>query len=181
MFDKHKEAPQKEPVAEKAEVQEANTPNDTDKHLAQLAQYKDSLLRLQAEFENFKKRMDKEKAQFKQFAAADTVKSFLPVLDSFELALKSMSGDDKITKGMEMIYGQFYSAMEGQGLRPIKAMGERFDPYRHEVLLQSDTDEEKKDGIIVEEFQKGYTFHDAVLRCSKVKILKFARVNGAEK
>src|SRR3989338_4613020 len=115
--------------------------NEKDLVAKQLNDYKDSLQRLQAEFENYKKRVDKEKVQFLQFAAAEAVKSLLPVLDSFELALKAMSrnnsgnkgtaaplstlssgektavtaADDKLVKGMEMIYGQFYSALEAHG------------------------------------------------------------------
>ena len=149
----------------------------------QLADYKDSLQRLQAEFENYKKRVEKENIQFRQYASAGFVKNLLPVLDSFELALKSISSNGKedeksaanpkLVKGFEMIYGQFYSALESQGLKPIKALGERLDPYKHEVLMQGATDDEKKDGMIVEEFQRGYMFNDAVLRYSKVKVLKF--------
>ena len=149
----------------------------------QLVDYKDSLQRLQAEFENYKKRVEKENLQFRQYAAAEVIKNFLPVLDSFELALKSISSNGKedeksassakLVKGFEMIYGQFYSVLEAQGLKPIKALGERLDPYRHEVLMQGTTDDEKKDGMIVEEFQRGYMFNAAVLRYSKVKVLKF--------
>lgn len=171
--EKQKNATQTSSEEVKPSRDEGKTPdNDAE---SKVAEYKDSLLRLQAEFENFKKRIDREKVQFRQFAAAEAVKSLLPVLDSFELALKSIKGDDKISKGLEMIYGQFYSALESQGLRPIKAMGGRFDPYRHEVLLQDETDDERKDRVIVEEFQKGYIFNDAVLRCSKVRILRFAK------
>ena len=157
--------------------------NEKDDVAKQLGDYKESLQRLQAEFENYKKRVDKEKAQFRQFAAAEVVKSFLPVLDSFELALKSITGsstaaaDTKVVKGMELIYGQFYSALESQGLRPIKAVGERLDPYRHEVLMQEPTADVTKDGIVTEEFQKGYMLNDIVLRYSKVKVLKFAKIN----
>ncbi len=180
---------------------EAKAATDNEKTLVakQLNDYKDSLQRLQAEFENYKKRVEKEKAQFRQFAAAEVVKSFLPVLDSFELALKSVSSNgnkgsstpplstlrsseketaaaanDKVMKGMEMIYAQFYSALEFQGLRPIKAVGEKLDPYRHEVLMQEETADEKRDGVVVEEFQKGYALNDVILRYSKVKVLKFA-------
>ncbi len=167
---------QKEPVAAAAAKK--------DDMAKQLDDYKDSLQRLQAEFENYKKRVDKEKQQFRQFAAAEVVRGFLPVLDSFELALKSISGsnekeaaDEKVVKGLELIYGQFYSALESQGLRPIKAVGGRLDPYRHEVLMQEETLDEKKDGLVAEEFQKGYMLNDAVLRYSKVKVLKFAKVN----
>ena len=161
--------------------------NEKDTVANQLDDYKDSLQRLQAEFENYKKRVDKEKGQFRQFAAAEVVKSFLPVLDSFELALKSITGssaaaaDTKVVKGLELIYGQFYSALESQGLRPIKAIGERLDPYRHEVLMQEATADVKEDNIVAEEFQKGYMLYDVVLRYSKVKVLKFAKTDGVEK
>ncbi len=151
----------------------------------QLADYKESLQRLQAEFENYKKRVEKENIQFKQFAAAGLVKNLLPVLDSFELALKSINSSSKeeeksaantkLVQGFEMIYGQFYSALEAQGLRPIKTLDEKFDPYKHEVLMQGETDDEKKDGTVVEEFQRGYMFSDAVLRYSKVKVLRFVK------
>jgi len=150
----------------------------------QLADYKDSLQRLQAEFENYKKRVDREKLQSKEFAAAEVARAFLPVLDSFELALKSVNSckkeaaDDKVAKGLEMIYGQFYSALESKGLRSIKAIGEKLDPYRHEVLLQEETTDEKMNGIVVEEFQKGYMLNDIVLRYSKVKVLKLAKKEG---
>ena len=97
------------------------------------------------------------------------------MLDSFELAVKSIVGNnDKLVKGIEMIYGQFYSVLESQGLRPIKAVGERLDPYKHEVLMQELVTDAKKDGVVAEEFQKGYMLHDIVLRYSKVKVLKFA-------
>ncbi|MBI2550241.1 nucleotide exchange factor GrpE [Candidatus Woesearchaeota archaeon] len=151
----------------------------------QLADYKDSLQRLQAEFENYKKRVEKEKIQFRQYAAAEFVKNLLPVLDSFELALKSIANgsnngkiitvaaDDKIARGLELIYGQFYSVLEAQGLVPIKVVGEKFDPYKHEVLMQEETADETKDGKVIEEFQRGYMFNGAVLRYSKVKVLKF--------
>ena len=145
----------------------------------QLADYKETLQRLQAEFENYKKRAEKEKAQFRQFAAAEIAKSFLPVLDSFEIALKSINRanneavDGKFIKGIELIYGQFYSVLQLQGLRPIKAVGQKLDPYTHEVLMQEEAQDEKKDGIIVEEFQKGYLFNGMVLRFSKVKVLKY--------
>ncbi|MEK6837810.1 MAG: nucleotide exchange factor GrpE [Nanoarchaeota archaeon] len=149
----------------------------------QLADYKDSLQRLQAEFENYKKRVEKENIQFKQYAAAEVIKNFLPILDSFELALKSITAaaESKIAKGLELIYGQFYSALESQGLRQIKALGEKFDPYRHEVLMQEETPDSNRDGVVVEEFQKGYALNDVILRYSKVKVLKFAKANGAEK
>ena len=145
-------------------------------------EYKEALQRLQADFENYRKRVEKEKTATKKNANAEFMKALLPVIDSFELALKSISNaDDKLRKGMEMIYGQFYSVLESLGLRPIKAVGEMSDPYKHEVLMHEETADEKKDCVVFEEFQKGYIFNDAVIRCSKVKVFKFVKANGAEK
>src|SRR3989338_9006042 len=132
---KNKEAVDSIAAAGQKEPQQQQQLNEKDLLSKQLNDYKDSLQRLQAEFENYKKRVDKEKVQFRQFAAAEVVKSFLPVLDSFELALKSVNAggrgnNEKVIKGMELLYAQFYSALESLGLRPVKALGEKLDPYR---------------------------------------------------
>ncbi len=128
----------------------------------------DTLQHLQAEFENYKKRIDREKEEFVKFAHATVVKEFLPLLDSFEMALKNTNEAEKFVKGTEMIYAQFYSILEKIGLKPIKALGEKFDPYMHEVLMKEESD--KEEGIVLEELQKGYLLNDKVLRSSKVKI-----------
>ncbi|MAG15854.1 nucleotide exchange factor GrpE [Candidatus Woesearchaeota archaeon] len=133
------------------------------------ADYKDALQRLQAEFENYKKRVEKENTTFRKLATADVVHQMLPTLDSFEQALKNTDDKEKFVKGVELIYAQFHSMLEEMGLRQIKAAGERFDPYKHEVLLQEESD---KDEIILEELQKGYMLNDMVIRHSKVKVGK---------
>jgi molecular chaperone GrpE len=92
----------------------------------------------------------------------------LPVLDSFEIALKNTTDKEKFIEGIKIIYAQLYSVLEAEGLKPIKATGEKFDPYKHEVLMKQESD--KPEGTILEEFQKGYTMNDKVLRHSKVKI-----------
>ena len=111
----------------------------------------DTLKRLQAEFENYKKRVDKEKIEFVKFAHADVVAQMLSVLDSFKI-----------------IFAQFHSVLEAEGLKPIKTDNEKFDPYKHEVLMKEESD--KPEGTILEEFQKGYMLNDKVLRFSKVKV-----------
>ena len=135
----------------------------------------ETLQRLQAEFENFCKRVEKENGEFKKFAKAEIVKKMLPVLDSFELALKNNSkcskDSDKIVKGMEMIYAQLFQVLEDEGLRKIETTGKKFDPYYHEVLMV-ENDSSKDEDIVVEELQKGYMINDKVLRYSKVKINK---------
>ncbi len=141
-------------------------------------EYKDSLQRLQADFENYRKRCEKESASFRKYANAQLVKSLLPILDSFELALKNNAEPEKFRKGVEMIYAQLYSILEDAGLKKIDAEGRQFDPYAHEVLLQ---EESEKDGIVLEELQKGYSLDGAVIRHSKVKVGKKSEAKNENK
>jgi len=133
-----------------------------------IADLTETLQRLQAEFENYKKRVDKEKGEFVKFSKADVVNKLLPVLDTFEIALKNTSDKEKFVKGIEMVYAQLFSTLESEGLKPIKAFGKKLDPYFHEVMLKQKSDKEEE--IILEELQKGYMFNDRVLRHSKVKV-----------
>ena len=128
----------------------------------------DTLKRLQAEFENYRKRIEKEKPEFIKYSHAEIIAKILPVLDSFEMALKHTNEPQKFINGMKLIYAQLHSALESEGLRAIKTEGEKFDPYRHEVLMKEESD--KPEGTVLEEFQKGYMFNDKVLRFSKVKV-----------
>lgn len=128
----------------------------------------DTLKRLQAEFENFKKRTEKEKAEFMGYANAGIIANLLPVIDTFEIAFKNTNDKDKFIEGMKMVYAQLHTLLEAEGLKPIRALGEKFDPYKHEVLLKEQS--EKPEDTILEEFQKGYMLNDKVIRHSKVKI-----------
>jgi molecular chaperone GrpE len=139
----------------------------------QLAELTDTLKRIQAEFENYKKRVDKENSQLIKNSNANLIKQLLPVLDSFELAIKNSNGNpeiDKFKKGLELIYTQLFSILADQGLRTIDTKDKKFDPYKHDVLLvkESDIDED----TILQEFQKGYMLNDIILRHSKVAISK---------
>ena len=159
-------------VEEKSSKKESNEISNLKKELEQKSQnieeLTDTLKRLQAEFENYKKRIEKEKLEFAVYAHADIIANILPVLDSFEIALKSTGDKEKFVEGMKMVYAQLYSALEAEGLRPIKALDEKFDHYKHEVLMKEESD--KPEGTVLEEFQKGYMLGDKVLRFSKVKI-----------
>ena len=139
-----------------------------DEKIKSIEELTDTLKRLQAEFENYRKRIEKEKAEFAKYSHAEIIAKLLPVLDTFEIAFKNTNDKEKFVEGMKMIYGIFHSMLEEEGLKPIKAEGEKFDPYRHEVLLKEESD--KPEGTILEEFQKGYMLNDKVLRFSKVKI-----------
>ncbi|MFH2028173.1 MAG: nucleotide exchange factor GrpE [Nanoarchaeota archaeon] len=132
-----------------------------------IAELTDSLQRLQAEFENYRKYVEKEKNEFRKYAKADIIDKILPILDSFELAFKSTADKEKFIKGMELIYSQFFSILEKEGLKKIKTEG-KCDPNLHEVLLKEKSD--KEEDMIIEELQKGYMLNDKILRYAKVKV-----------
>lgn len=143
----------------------------------------ETLQRLQAEFENYKKRAEKEKQEIVKYAEERLIISILPILDSFELALKNTGNKETFTKGVEMIFAQLYSALESRGLRPIEATGKIFDPYKHEALMKAFS--EKEEEIVIEELQRGYMLNNRVIRHSKVKISQGRKddnkANSAEK
>ena len=153
---------------EAAELKVSDLENQLEQKAQKTEELTDALKRLQAEFENFKKRTDKERIEFLKYAKADMISKLLPVIDTFEIALKNTNDKEKFVQGMKMIYAQVYSALEAEGLRHIKSVGKMFDPYIHEVLMKEES--EKPEGTILEEFQKGYMLNDKVLRFSKVKV-----------
>jgi len=131
----------------------------------------DTLQRVQADFENYKKRVEKEKKEFLQFANEELILKVLPILDNFELALMNAAEKNgEFVKGVELIYAQLFELLEKMGLKAIDAKGYKFDPYFHEALLQEESKEE--DGVVIEVLQKGYLLHDKVLRPTKVKVSK---------
>jgi molecular chaperone GrpE len=133
-----------------------------------IAELTETLQRTQAEFENYKKRVEKENVEFVKYAKAEIIQKILPTIDTFEIALKSTNDKEKFVKGIEMVYAQLRSLLKAEGLKPIDALDKKFDPYLHEVMLKEKSD--KDDEIILEELQKGYMLNDKVLRHSKVKI-----------
>ncbi|MBW2988768.1 nucleotide exchange factor GrpE [Candidatus Woesearchaeota archaeon] len=139
---------------------------DKDKKITELTE---TLQRLQAEFENYKKYVEKSQAELRRYAAAGIIETLLPVLDSFELALKNTADKEKLVQGIELIFSQLYSLLEKEGLRKIDAKG-RLDPNLHDVLLKAESD--KEEDTILEELQKGYMLNDRVIRHSKVKVSK---------
>ena len=145
---------------------------------AQLEEMTNLLKRVQAEFDNYRKRTENERKQDKDYHTAETTRKILPVLDSFDLALKNK---DKIKngeelKGLELIYSQLFSILEELGLRPIVCCGLKFNQEYHEVLLIEKCESEKDEGVVVAELQKGYMFKDKVIRHSKVKVLKAEKI-----
>jgi molecular chaperone GrpE len=157
------------------ETSEETKLSDAEIAQQQFDELTDTLKRIQAEFENYKKRTEKESINLIKNSNAGLIKDLLPVLDSFELAIKNSNNIDnpdvvKFKKGLELIYAQLFSILSDQGLRPINTENQKFDPYKHEVLMVKEC--EKSDDEIIQDFQKGYMFNDIVLRHSKVMISK---------
>ncbi|MFQ5888056.1 MAG: nucleotide exchange factor GrpE, partial [Candidatus Hydrothermarchaeales archaeon] len=132
------------------------------------------LQRLQAEFENYKKNAEKEKTEFVKYASEGLVKDLLDVYENLERAIengKKSDNKEALLEGVEMTYKQMKETLEKEGLEPIEAMGEKFDPFKHEVLL-SEVRDDLEEGTILEEIQRGYTLNKKVIKYSKVKISK---------
>lgn len=131
----------------------------------------DRLARLQAEFENARKRAAREQTEFREYAAADAIKPLLPVLDSFERALKTESGASEFRSGVELIYKQLQDALARMGVQAIAAQGQPFDPQYHEAVQVVDT-ERVPDHHVVEELQRGYRFKERLLRPAMVVVAR---------
>lgn len=131
----------------------------------------DRLARTQAEFENARRRASKEQQDFRDYAAADAVKSLLPVIDSFERALQVKSAPGDFRSGVELIYKQLQDALAKLGVRAIPAKGEPFDPHVHEAIEMVETSD-AADHEVLEELQRGYKFKDRLLRPAMVKVAK---------
>jgi molecular chaperone GrpE len=130
----------------------------------------DRLARLQAEFENARKRATREQQEFREYALADAVKELLPTLDSFERALQTSAREKtEFRSGVELIYKQLQDALVKLGLRPIPAKGEPFDPHLHQAIEMVDT-KEAKDHHVLDELQRGYKLKDRLLRPSMVRV-----------
>src|ERR1700722_4182445 len=132
----------------------------------------DRLARLQAEFENARKRTAREQQDFREYAIADAIKALLPSLDSFERALQTSRADkSELRGGVELIYKQLQDALQKLGLRVIPAQGEPFDPHLHEAIEMVETSD-APDHQILEELQRGYKLKDRLLRPSMVKVAR---------
>jgi molecular chaperone GrpE len=131
----------------------------------------DRLARLQAEFDNARKRAVREQQEFREFAAADVIKNFLPTLDSFERALKAGGDAGDFRNGIELIYRQFQDALQKVGVQPIVAVGQTFDPRIHEAIEMVDT-RDVPDHQVVDELQRGYKYKERLLRPAMVRVAR---------
>ena len=138
----------------------------------ELTEQKDKFVRLQAETDNFRKRLSREKEEFSQYANERLFKELLPIFDNFERALEDPSNDIKSLKeGLAMILKQFSSFLQKEKVVPVEAIGKKFDPMIHEVLT-SEESSEHEENTIISQFVKGYTINNRVIRPSQVVISK---------
>ena len=142
---------------------------ERDRLSAEKAEMYDRLLRRQADFDNFRKRIERDRSDFLQYAGMEFVREILPILDDFERALKVESTDAKYARGVELIYNRLYETLKKMGLEPMDTVGKTFDPNLHQAVERVQTDE-VPDQTVFEEFQKGYNFKGRLLRPAMVKV-----------
>lgn len=143
-----------------------------DKKDEKIEELTDRVTRQMAEFDNFRKRTEKEKSQMYEIGARDVIEKLLPIVDNFERGLAVIPEEEKdnpYLDGMDKIYKQLMTTLEGIGVKPIEAVGQEFSPDFHNAVMHVE-DETVGENIVVEEFQKGYTYRDSVVRHSMVKV-----------
>lgn len=161
--------PDEQTPAPTLEGQLAHATEERDQLAAEKADLQDRLLRLRAEFDNARRRADRERSDYLQFASMDLVKDLLPVLDDFERAVKVETADRNYAKGVELIYQRLYETLKKLGLEPIETEGRQFDPNVHQAIERVQT-EDAEDQTIVGEFQRGYNFKGKLLRPAMVRV-----------
>jgi molecular chaperone GrpE len=157
-----------------AKAGDAGVTSETEKLKAEREALLDRLARLQAEFDNARKRAVREQQEFREFAAVEVIKNFLPILDSFERALKANADSTDFRNGVELIYRQFQDALQKIGVQPIVALGKPFDPRIHEAIEMVDTTE-VPDHHVLDELQRGYKYKDRLLRPAMVRVARNSR------
>lgn len=144
-----------------------------DKKDLKIEELNDRLMRTMAEFDNFRKRSEREKTQMFEIGARDIIEKILPVIDNFERGLGAISEEERegaFAQGVEKIYKQMFTALSDAGLKPIDAVGKPFDPNFHNAVMHAE-DPEQGENLVAEEFQKGYIYRETVIRHSMVKVV----------
>jgi molecular chaperone GrpE len=142
---------------------------ERDRLEAEKAELQDRFLRGQAEFQNFRRRVEKERLELSEYASMEAIRMLLPILDDFERALQTESADKEYVKGMELIYQRLSEALKKLGLEPIVSQGQPFDPYLHHAVEMVESDD-APDQTVLEEYQRGYNFKGRPLRAAMVKV-----------
>lgn len=143
--------------------------NEIEQLRAERDQLLDRVARLQAEFENARKRAERERVDYREYAVGSVIEKFLPVLDNFELALKSTGSAEQLRQGVELIVKQMEGVLEQFGVRPVAAVGEPFDPHQHEALGSVERDD-IPDHHVAEEIRRGYRLKERLLRPALVRV-----------
>ena len=169
----HKEETQKD--NKKNSETNASLVKDSQKLQNELAEYKDKYVRLFAEFENARKRNERERMEFVKYANEGLISEFLGILDNLERTVEAAKANaqdqNALLKGIEMVVGHIKDLLKKNDVQLMKSVGEKFDPHRHEILVLADSDKHEE-GTVIEEFQKGYLLGDKVVRTAKVKVVK---------
>jgi molecular chaperone GrpE len=142
---------------------------ERDRLAKEKAELQDLLQRRQAEFENFRRRVERERSELFEFASMDAIKTLLPILDDFERALKVEHPDKEYARGMELIYQRLFEALKKMGLEPISTEGTLFNPHIHHAVEMVDT-KEHPDQTILEEYQRGYNYKGRLVRPAMLKV-----------
>ena len=157
----------------KADKKKAKADKKNEAMQAKIDELEDRVKRQMAEFENFRKRTDKEKAMMFETGAKSVIEKILPVVDNFERGLATIPEDDEnsaFANGMKMIYKQMMDELEKLGVKPIEAVGQEFDPNFHNAVMQVES-EEYESGVVAQELLKGYMYHESVVRHSMVAVV----------
>ena len=166
------EAGTEDQTEEKASKKFFGKKDKKDKKDEKIEELTDRLTRQMAEFDNFRKRTEKEKSQMYEVGAKDIIEKILPVVDNFERgldAVKEEEKEDPFVQGMEKVYKHLLTTLEEIDVKPIEAVGQQFDPNFHNAVMHVE-DENFGENVVAEEFQKGYTYRDSVVRHSMVKV-----------
>ena len=158
-----------EETAETEDAAAEETEEEAASDNAVIEELNDRIKRQMAEFDNFRKRSEKEKSQMFDAGSKNVIEKILPVVDNFERGLAGAAEGDAFADGMKMIYKQLMTSLEAIGVTPIEAVGQEFNPEFHNAVMHVE-DENAGENEIVEELQKGYMFHDSVVRHSMVKV-----------
>ena len=174
--DTSEEANKEEQTEEKADKKskKKEKKEKKDKKDEKIEELEDRVKRQMAEFENFRRRTETEKAAMYGMGAKAVIEKVLPVIDNFERGLQAVPAEEKespIAQGMQMIYKQLVTELEGLGVKPIEAVGKEFDANLHNAVMQVESDEYES-GVVAQELQKGYMYRDSVVRHSMVAVVQ---------
>ena len=172
--------PDADPAGDQAVLEDPTAPDpdpdpstalasERDQLAAEKTELQDRYVRLQAEFQNSRKRAERDRAEFAEYASTEAVRALLPILDDFERALKLEGAGKEYAKGMELIYQRLFESLKKLGLEPIVSTGQAFDPHVHHAVEMVES-EDAADNTVIDEYQRGYNFKGRLLRPAMVKV-----------